>query len=127
MSPTRHRFIYSALLLLAIYVLHFFLLDNFLATSATTTALRVDASLASAQVHHPHHHRHSGLAFFRMLEKHEGAKQQVSVPIAAVPRLLSCIVLFVTESPAPAVYCSDVVSLSPSSYRLYLQDRVFRI
>ncbi len=124
-SRLHQKFIYGAILLLGLYALHFCLLDNFLASSTTVQPF-VEAQ-APTLVHHPHHHRHSGLAFFRMLEKHEGAKQHVSVPIAAVPRLLSRIVLFVTESPAPVVYCSDEVSLSPSSYRLYLQDRVFRI
>lgn len=126
MKYPRHKYLHSALLLLGIYVLHFFLLDNFLNLSAVTRGDR--AQYSSALVHHPHPQRHSGLAFFRMLEKHEGAKQSVSVPAADMSELLLCIVLFIREQPAaPVACCGHTDILSPSSYRLYLQDRVFRI
>lgn len=127
MNPLRHKFICRALLLLGIYVLHFFLLDSILSSSATTHVLKVATDQTSGQIHHPHHHRHSGLAFLRMLEKHEGAKQQISVPVADMYRPLSCIVLFISEVPVTVACSQEAAPLSPSSYRLYLQDRVFRI
>ena len=122
----KHRFLYGALLLLGIYILHFFLLDSFL-TSRQPLGQSAMYTSASMLVHHPHHRRHSGLAFLRMLEKHEGAKQKVAVPVAAIPTLISHIVLIACDQPVRLITYGDSDPLSPSSYRLYLQDRVFRI
>ncbi len=125
MRPAQHRYFYT-LLLTTIYVLHGFLLYHILSSDFICHAAGVNTSVSNPD-HYPHHDRRSGIAYLRMLEKHDGSKQSIALPADAKPILPVQIAYRVADLNAHPVDFTDCSRLSPSSYRLYLRDRVFLI
>ncbi|MBS1594217.1 MAG: hypothetical protein JST90_07815 [Bacteroidetes bacterium] len=120
----RHKSVYSTMLLLGIYVVHIFLLNNFLTHFAQ---VQNRAQYHAHVFSHRSHHRHSEVGFFRMLEKHDGSKQSIALPADGTPIPSVRVEYRITDLNVKPVDFTDWSRLSPSSYRLYLRDRVFLI
>lgn len=125
MRPLQYRYLYT-LLLTSLYVLHGFLLYHFLSSDFIWHRAGVNTSISIPE-NYPHPDRRSGIAYLRMLEKHDGSKQSLALPTDCRPQLPAHIVYRATDLKVRPIPVAASPLLSPSSYRIYLRDRVFLI
>lgn len=116
----------KALLLMTVYVLHLICLQNFVAGLGGTHVDQVHSFFSD---HHSGQHDNTGIATFRILEKHQVSEQNLKLakdfPVSY--SILAEIIDPSEDQPLRRFYSLSLPHLSDASYRLYLMDRVFRI
>jgi hypothetical protein len=116
----------KALLLMTVYVLHLIFLQSFVAGLGGAHRDQVHSFFSD---HHGGQNDNTGIATFRILEKHQVSEQNLKLakdfPVSY--SILTAIIDPSDHQPVCRFYIVSVPHLSDASYRLYLMDRVFRI
>lgn len=122
----KSKVIGKSVLLLGIYLLHFILIQGFVAGFSDPHHWSPKTFFSDSHERHPNN---SGIATFRTLEKHEVSKQEVKLSgdLPASYSALFYIATPVIDKCISIAYFVSPFHLSDASYRLYLRDRVIRI
>ena len=125
LASRKNKFIGKAILLLGIYFLHFVLFQSFVA-DFSNTHLNTSTSFFN---NHKSTNPNSGIATFRILEKHNLSQQSFKLSPGLSESVISIFDIFSpqVDRPITQVYSSVSFHFSDTSYRLYAMSGVFRI
>ena len=116
----------KALILLSVYLLHFCLFQSFVACFSGGNQFNTKSFFT---VSHKNTDSNSGIATFRILEKHKGPQKAFELApdfSASLCRLSDVVSVTDTKLIDPTYYSSSF-HFADTSYRLYARDCVFRI